>query len=149
MSYGPRMLRSAIFVVLGLLTGLAACGDDDETDGSGGSGGEVSGGCEVDPSQCAAGTTCWVNDALTAFSCEPSGATGENEVCVNQSGEPTCSDGLYCLQVQGTTEARCTPACNPHDPPADCSCARATIADTELSFYACAPSSSGGGGAGG
>ncbi len=142
------MLRKLVLVVFGLGVGLVACGDDDDTSGAGGAGGEVTGGCEVDPTECAAGTTCWVNDALTAFTCEPSGSAGLDEVCVNQSGEPTCSDGLWCLQVQGSTEARCGRACDPDAAPAGCTCARATIADTELSFYACAPES-GTGGSGG
>lgn len=144
------MLRKLVMVFLGLGVGLVACGDDgdDDTSGAGGAGGGVTGGCEVDPAECAAGTTCWVNDALTAFSCEPSGPAGLDEVCVNQSGEPTCSDGLWCLQVQGAPEARCGRACDPKAPPAGCTCARATIADTDLSFYACAPEAGAGGGGG-
>jgi len=140
--------RTLISLVLGLGTSLLACGDDEDTGGAGGTGGAFTGGCEVDPGACATGTTCWVNDALTTFTCEPSGTAALDEVCVNQSGEPTCREGLWCLQVQGASEARCGRACNPNDPPADCICARATIADTELSFYACAPEA-GGGGAGG
>ena len=144
MSSGLR--KRWLWLALGLGVGLLACGDDDTSGGAGGSGGTIEGGCEVDPSECAAGTTCWVNDALTAFACEPSGPAGLGETCVNQSGEPTCGDGLWCLQVQGSAEARCGQACNPNAPPAGCTCARATIADTTLDFYACAPDGAGGSG---
>jgi hypothetical protein len=133
---------------------LLACGDD--TSGTGGAGGNGGGSgtesCVSDPFSCPDGQTCWIGADQETFECLNSGQGQIGDECQNFVGQPTCTDDLVCLQLQGSTTGTCTPYCDPEDPahgcPDDAPCVMVQLGDDI--FRACQPpEGEGGGGAGG
>lgn len=146
-------MKDRLGSLVGLLVvgALAACGDSGSS-GGGGSGGSAPADCAADPFACEAGTTCWIAADQTSFACLLSGPNAEGEACKNFYGEPTCQDGLVCLQLAGASEGVCARYCDLMDPnrgcPADSQCSGVQLADTV--FHACAPQGgTGGAGTGG
>src|SRR5215467_11488650 len=92
-----------------LLAGIFAC----STSSSSGPPGND---CSADPSQCAAGTTCWPVDGVPNMRCiaSQSGAVF-GASCTLSPARATCGDGLACDQssIQGGS---CTPYCGTNLP---------------------------------
>jgi hypothetical protein len=67
--------------------------------------------CPADPSQCPAGTTCWLADSMSTLKCLPSNPGGGFGVsCMESIGQATCADGLVCDQLSAANGA-CTYYC--------------------------------------
>ncbi len=138
-------------ISMGVLASVA-CGDSSGTGAGGaGQGGGVSD-CIADPFSCPSGQTCWIDTDQTHFHCLNSGAGVAGDTCKNFVGQPSCEDGLTCLQLQGAESGVCTPFCDPTDTAHGCSdgesCILVTLGDAE--YHACQPQTGqGGGGTGG
>ena len=95
---------------------IAACGGGGSGSGAGGggAGGGGAGGsgpsCGDTPTQCPAGQTCWFAPD-GGFECETSGAGQQGDECAPTKGQPTCADGLLCVQEPMKTGA-CAKLCD-------------------------------------
>ena len=129
------LLAGLLFGGAGLAASFGGC-----TSSSGGSGGSA---CNLDPFQCATGTTCAVNactcptssctlqNCTPTFGCVPSLSEGvEGTSCNNELGKATCADGLTCIQEKGVNMGvgQCTPYCDLQHPcPGGLACAPVDI----------------------
>lgn len=144
---------SARAITLLFLSSLLACGDDTSgTGGNGGGGGNApAGSCLEDPFGCPMGQTCWIGADQTTFECLNSGTGQLGDTCQNFVGQPTCTDGLTCLQLQGAASGSCTQYCDPEDPAHACpegvQCLTVQLGDD--TFHACEPPEPVGGSGGG
>ena len=102
-----RRLRWTVMAVV--LVGVGALVQACSTSSSSGAAG-----CDGDPNQCGAGTTCWAKDCTCAagvscgsanctphLACLPS-VSGKkpHDSCANTIGQPTCSDHQTCVELQ-------------------------------------------------
>jgi hypothetical protein len=71
-------------------TSIVACSSDDNSN--------APSTCDANPYLCPAGQTCWVN-AKVQFKCFISGGGKEGDTCKNVPEQPSCLDGLTCLQL--------------------------------------------------
>lgn len=108
--------------------------------GGNGTGGAPPSGCIEDPFACPAGQTCWTTDVDgTFFECTDSGAGAIGEMCDNFVGDPSCGDGMLCLQLEGEDSGQCTPYCDgSHKCPNNGQCI-GVMTPGGLSFKACKP----------
>ncbi len=96
-----------------LAIGIAACGSGSESGAGGGGTGGTGGGaasCADAPTECPTGQTCWFS-LDGGFECEPSGTGEEGDACAPIKGQPTCTDGLICLQEPGK-DGTCAKLCD-------------------------------------
>ncbi len=71
--------------------------------------------CNVDPWQCSAGKTCWVESASTLdYECLVSGPAAQGAACFPAIGAPPCDDGLFCYPTDSTS-GTCNRFCDLHD----------------------------------
>ena len=109
-------MKSVLAWVALASVGLAACCDDDGSgEGGGGNGGSTTTTttivpCAEHPLDCPAEETCWFTSG--GFGCLPSGEGKQGETCAPIVGQPTCADGLLCVDA-GDEEGVCTPLCDP------------------------------------
>lgn len=120
------MLRVPLLIsTVTLLLGLVACGDDFE-EGTGGSGAVCSSGggarpCVEDPWSCPATQTCWIDDAVTSFTCLNQGSAPVGGACEAVAGSPSCLAGLFCFQPMGAAQGTCVAFCDNTNPSCACS----------------------------
>ena len=101
-----------------MLVGGAGCGSSAAAAGSG---------CNLDPFQCASGTTCDVSacncttpactyeTCTPQFACLPSASSNvAGASCTNKIGSATCGDGLACIVEMGS--GTCTQFCDASQP---------------------------------
>ncbi|MEZ4226448.1 MAG: hypothetical protein R3B13_36215 [Polyangiaceae bacterium] len=125
--------------------GLAvACGSDDSN------GSNTPGGCQSNPTSCAADQTCWANAAGTTLECLPADSSKpEGSPCINTAGVATCGAGMFCFP---NTSAPTTGTCSPFCQNGGCSnggvCAQVQLIGTGIVVPVCSPGG-GTGGAGG
>lgn len=70
--------------------------------------------CATKPSDCKAGTTCWVADTNGNYACLPAKVgAGKGTSCTNVVGQPQCDEHLGCFPGQsGSAKGTCMPFCD-------------------------------------